>query len=90
MKCNFICVLISNPDSYAWLNSSRPVAPSNCPTYDNWEWGLSNYTQTYNAVLLASGPAAVRANLALKNVAYARGLNDFGDYAEGCSPYSQG
>jgi hypothetical protein len=83
---------MGNPDSFAWLNSSRPVAPVNCSTFDDWEWGLSNYTQTqtYNEGLIALGPSAVQANLNSKNVAYARGLNDHGDYGEGCDPYSQG
>lgn len=83
---------IGNPDSFAWLNSSRPVAPGTCTTYDDWEWGLSNYTetQTYNQGIVALGVGAVQSNLAAKNVAYARGLNDHGDYGEGCDPYSQG
>jgi hypothetical protein len=84
---------IGNPDSFAWMNSARPVAPSDCDTYDDWEWGLEAYsppTQTYNSALVAQGTAAVQANWNSRHIGLARGLNDDGDYGEGCSPYSQG
>jgi hypothetical protein len=35
--------VVSNPSSYAYLDSSRPAtAPIKCATYDNWPYGLKN------------------------------------------------
>lgn len=79
-----------NPDSFGWMNSSRPIWPGTCSIYDNWRSGLSNYTNTYGASLVAAGPAAVQANFATRRYVFARGLIDFGDDSSDCSPLSQG
>ncbi len=35
--------VVSNPSSYAYLDSSRPTTePIKCATYDNWPYGLKN------------------------------------------------
>jgi hypothetical protein len=81
---------VGNPDSFGWLNSSRPYSTDNCPTYDNWRSGLSNYTNTYGASIVASGPAAVQSRWFSRRVILARGLADFGNDASDCSPYTQG
>jgi hypothetical protein len=87
---------VNNPNSFVWLNSSRPVAPSSCPTYDNWSGGVQSYgtgQYTYNSALVTPSVSVptIRANYELKSMAYARGLADFGDNSQGdCAPYSQG
>lgn len=79
-----------NPDSFAWLNSSRPAAPANCTKYNNWKYGLAGYKWNYNTALVKAGESAIKKNLAKKNVAYAHGLNDTGNDAAGCEQISQG
>lgn len=36
--------VVSNPSSYAYLDSTRPSAPANCPNYDRWPYGLQGRT----------------------------------------------
>jgi hypothetical protein len=79
-----------NPDSYAWLNSSRPIWPATCTMYDNWRYGISNYTNTYAAGLVAAGSAAVEANFRTRRFVFARGLDDWGLDSSTCAPTSQG
>jgi hypothetical protein len=79
-----------NPNSFAWLSSSRPLWPGTCDIYDNWRQGLSNYTNTYGAALVAKGPAAVQANFASRRFVFARGTADYGNDASDCAPASQG
>ena len=81
---------VGNPNSFLWLNSSRPLDTSSCSTYDDWREGLSNYDPTYGAALVAQGDAAVLANYNSRSIAYARGLNDFGDDSSTCAPYTTG
>ncbi len=43
--------VVANPSSYAYLSPSRLVngtwtTPTNCPRYDDWEWGLSRSGNT--------------------------------------------
>jgi hypothetical protein len=80
-----------DPNSFAWLNSSRPINPtSNCKTYDDWRDGLSNYDVKYGSKLVAKGPAAVEKNFRTRRFVYARGLKDFGNDEDDCPPVSQG
>jgi hypothetical protein len=79
-----------NPDSFAWLNSSRPIWPSTCTMYDDWRYGLSNYGNDYASGLVAAGPAAVEANFRTRRFVFARGLQDFGQDSSTCAPISQG
>lgn len=81
---------IGNPNSFVWLDSSRPLDTSTCPGYDDWRDGLSNYDQTYGSSLVASGAGAVLANYNSRSIAYARGLQDFGDDSSDCSPFTTG
>lgn len=81
---------VANPDSYVWFSADRPLDYSNCATYDYWKEGLSNYTNSYAASLVASGRQAVLSNYQSKSVMYARGLQDLGDDSSTCAPYSQG
>jgi pimeloyl-ACP methyl ester carboxylesterase len=85
---------VGNPNSFAWLDSSRPVAPAaSCPGYDDWASGLDKYgtgNHTYNAAI-GLDPILIRTNYALKSIAYARGLADHGNANLGeCGPDSQG
>ncbi|RDW89749.1 hypothetical protein BP6252_01781 [Coleophoma cylindrospora] len=81
---------VGNPNSFVWLNSSRPIDTSSCSTYDDWRDGLSNYDPTYGATLVAKGDAAVLANYNSRSIAYARGLQDLGDDSSGCEPGTTG
>ncbi|KAH7032617.1 WSC domain-containing protein [Microdochium trichocladiopsis] len=81
---------VGNPNSYLWLNSSRPIDTSNCADYNDWRMGLDNYDQTYNKELVARGVAAVQANYNSKSIAYVRGLRDRGDTSDDCSPFVEG
>lgn len=36
--------VVSNPSSYAYLDSSRPADVKNCPAYDRWPYGLNQRT----------------------------------------------
>ncbi|KAI8632121.1 WSC domain-containing protein [Xylariaceae sp. FL1651] len=81
---------IGNPNSYVWLNSSRPVDPGSCSIFDDWRYGLQNYTPSYNTDLIKKGAAAVQANYQSKAIAYARALQDRGDTSSDCGPESTG
>jgi len=81
---------LGNPNSYAWLDSKRPIDTTSCPDYDDWRMGLANYTQSYNKALVSKGIAAVQANYKSKSVAYVRGLRDRGDTSSDCSPFTEG
>ncbi|KAL1297904.1 hypothetical protein AAFC00_006419 [Neodothiora populina] len=86
---------IANPNSYAWLDETRPLSTAGCPTYNDWREGLNNYTgyispAVYQNTLMTSGNAAVQANYNAKNKAYARGLLDTGDDSSGCQPATTG
>ena len=39
-----VTYVISNPSSYAYLDSSRPEAVKNCERYDRWPYGLEGRT----------------------------------------------
>jgi hypothetical protein len=80
-----------NPNSYAWLNSSRPINPDpECTIYDDWRQGMSSYDNEYAAALVAKGTAAIEANFRTRRFVFARGLNDFGNDDSSCAPGSQG
>ena len=34
--------VVSNPSSYAWIDSTRPGDVTECPNYDRWPYGLQN------------------------------------------------
>ncbi|KAH8806505.1 hypothetical protein DL96DRAFT_1562627 [Flagelloscypha sp. PMI_526] len=85
-----------NPSSFVWLNSSRPIDPGTCTKYDWWSEGLGNYTNTYNTEFVQGDLEVIRKCFEKRDVAYARGLNDFGKSDDDCpnilegKPVSQG
>ncbi|KAF9041724.1 hypothetical protein BDZ89DRAFT_314733 [Hymenopellis radicata] len=83
---------LGNPSSFLWLDATRPFATDTCPTYNDWGHGLDNYSNDYEKDFVdAVGAAGVRLRYQSRLIAYARGLNDFGDYSEGeCAPYTTG
>ncbi|KAI0146251.1 hypothetical protein GGR57DRAFT_506543 [Xylariaceae sp. FL1272] len=81
---------ISNPNSFLWLNSSRPLEMSSCPDYNDWREGLDNFDVSYNTELVEQGPAAVAANYRNKGIAYGRGLRDLGGFDDTCGANTQG
>lgn len=86
---------IANPNSYVWLNSSRPLSTASCANYDQWRDGLTNFTgytspAVYQQSLMTSGVTAIQNNYYAKNKAYARGLADTGDDSSGCAPELSG
>ncbi|KAH8825751.1 hypothetical protein DL96DRAFT_1557344 [Flagelloscypha sp. PMI_526] len=80
---------VGNPSSFAWLSSTRPIAVGTCTIYDNWEGGISNYTNAYNNAFMQN-KANVIAQYQARDIAYARGLDDFGKSDDDCKPNSQG
>jgi pimeloyl-ACP methyl ester carboxylesterase len=85
----------SDPNSYVWLSNARPSGPFvDCPTYDNYPEGFSNYAadnQQYATALVAAGSEAIQANYQSKQISYLRSTKDQGDYTiTGCGAYSSG
>jgi len=85
-----ITYYIANPDSYLWLSDARPYDTSSCQTYDYWRSGLSAYTNTYGADLVASGRQNVMANYQSRSIRYARGTDDDGQDSSTCGAFMQG
>ncbi|KAL1297988.1 hypothetical protein AAFC00_006495 [Neodothiora populina] len=84
---------VGNPNSLSWLSEDRPLSHANCPDYDDYREGYTNYTEygmTYGTPLVNQGREAILANFNTKQVAWARGLLDHGDHSEDCAPYSTG
>jgi hypothetical protein len=80
---------IGNPNSYAWMSTSRPLPISVCPIFDNYREGYTNFTQypmTYGAPLVNSGRENILANYNSKAIAYGRGTQDLGDDSSTCAP----
>lgn len=84
---------VANPNSYAWLSTSRPLSTASCPTYDNYREGYSNfasYPMTYGTALVAQGRSAILANFQSKAINYVRGTQDLGDDSSTCAPFTAG
>lgn len=89
---------IGDPDSFLWLDDTRPLSISKCPTFANWREGIENYaeygntTMYYNIDLVNQGAAALQENFFTRNIAYARASLDKGNYnpENDCSPYTTG
>lgn len=84
---------VGNPDSFAWLSTDRPLSTTDCPTFDNYRGGYSEFTEypmTYGTSLVAQGRSALLSNYQSKQIAYGRALLDHGDDSDDCSPYSTG
>ncbi|KAF9038961.1 hypothetical protein BDZ89DRAFT_1061098, partial [Hymenopellis radicata] len=81
----------ANPSSFVWLDSNRPLPTDSCPTYNDWHHGLDNYNMDYERTFVRTlGSLGVRLRYGSRHIAYARGLNDFGDYPDGCGPDTTG
>ncbi len=84
---------VANPNSYAWLSTSRPLSTAGCSIYDNYREGYTNfslYPMTYGVSLVNSGRANILANFNGKSIAYGRGTQDLGDDASTCAPGTTG
>ncbi|KAI9687685.1 MAG: hypothetical protein M1820_010391 [Bogoriella megaspora] len=81
---------IGNPNSWLWFNSSRPIDTSSCADYDDYRDGLSNFTNTYAASLVASGDQAVIDRWNSRSINFARGTQDTGDDSTDCAPGTTG
>jgi hypothetical protein len=84
----------ADPNSLVWLSSYRPIEIANCPGYDNWPEGFSNYAtgnRWYGRDLVEKGMSAIRANYDGKQISYLRALRDHGDHTlTGCGAYTTG
>ncbi|KAM0723006.1 hypothetical protein Q7P37_001204 [Cladosporium fusiforme] len=84
---------IGNPSGYTWLNSYRPMYVPDCPDYDDYREGYSNYEDypmTYNTELVAEGSEAILKNFQSKQIAWARALQDMGDHSSACGANTTG
>lgn len=84
---------IGNPSGYTWLNSYRPVYTPDCPDYDDYREGYSNYEDypmTYNTELVSEGSEAIIKNFQSKQIAWARALQDMGDHSSNCGANTTG
>ncbi|KAK8257222.1 WSC domain-containing protein [Phyllosticta capitalensis] len=85
---------IGNPNSWGWMSTDRPLDFSSCTVYDDWRDGFNAYPTLYNVALVNTSSgidrAGVLANYRKKNLAYARGIQDFGDDASNCAPGTTG
>lgn len=84
---------IGNPSSYTWLNSYRPMYIADCPDYDNYRDGYTDYEDypmTYNAELVAEGTDAILENFQSRQIAWARALQDMGDHSSTCGANTTG
>ncbi len=87
--------VVANPSSYLYLGPEREVAGSfavpvdaECPTYNNWHYGLSNL----NTYMSALEEPAIRAHLTERDVTILLGDADTGDanLDESCAANLQG
>lgn len=79
---------VGNPNSYVWLSTDRPLSTASCQIYDDYREGFSKfveYPMTYGVDLVAQGREAILANYNSKQIAYGRGLQDFGDHSSDCA-----
>jgi hypothetical protein len=85
-----ITYVVSNPSSYAYLDSTRPVPDErNCLTYDRWPYGLQNRSN-YSAKIAED---RLKKQLAARPVMYLLGEIDIlplGGFDSSCSAMVQG
>lgn len=84
---------IGNPDSFVWLSEDRPLATTDCPSFDVYRAGYTNYTEypmTYGKDVVAQGRAAILANYQSRQIAYGRALYDHGDDSFDCGANTTG
>lgn len=84
---------IGNPNSYAWLNEERALSINDCPDFDEYREGFSNYSDypmTYGVDLVNQGRDAIISNYQSKQIAYARAMLDHGDTSTDCRANTTG
>lgn len=84
---------VGNPSSYTWLNSYRPMYVPDCPDYDVYRDGYTDYEDypnTYNTELVNEGSDAIIKNFQSKQIAWARALQDMGDHSSTCGANTTG
>lgn len=84
---------IGNPSGYTWLNNYRPMYIPDCPDYDDYREGYSNYEDypmTYNTELVDQGSEAILKNFQSRQIAWARALQDMGDHSSACGANTTG
>lgn len=84
---------IANPNSWTWMDTTRPSSTAGCPTYDDWRSGFSNfaaYPMRYGIELVSKGRAEVRARWMSRSKAFALALQDYGDSSQTCEPLTTG
>jgi len=85
-----VTYVVSNPSSYAWLDSTRPIGEvTNCANYDRWPYGMQNISG------YASKQTAeeLKKQLASRPTTYLLGEIDIlplGGFDSSCSAMAQG
>lgn len=87
---------VGNPDSYVWLDESRPLSTASCEDFDSYRSGFADYEDyasgdmTYGIALVSQGREAIQANYQSKQMAYGRALLDHGDHSSDCGSNTTG
>jgi pimeloyl-ACP methyl ester carboxylesterase len=82
--------VVANPSSYAYFSEDRPFPTANCPTFDNWKYGMKNRPAYVDNV----APADLERIYAGREVVYLLGSDDTdeqaGDLDKTCRAEVQG
>ena len=85
--------VIANPGTYAYFSPDRLIKPrDNCTTYNDWRYGLENYTLTYQADLFSTHTSRVemRIRYLTRPVHYLLGTADLHADDQSCDAKAQG
>jgi hypothetical protein len=86
-----VTYVVSNPSSYAWIDSTRPVAMENCPNYDHWPYGFLDRNRSGYAARVSDED--LKKQLASRPTTYLLGEIDIlplGGFDSSCSAMRQG
>jgi pimeloyl-ACP methyl ester carboxylesterase len=82
--------VVANPSSYVYFSEDRPLPTANCPTFDNWKYGMKNRPASVANV----APADLERIYAEREVVYLLGSDDTdeqaGDLDKTCRAEVQG
>jgi hypothetical protein len=85
-----VTYVVSNPSSYAWLDSTRPVGEvTNCAVYDRWPYGMQNIS----GYASKQTPEELAKQLASRPTTYLLGQLDIlplGGFDSSCPAMAQG
>ncbi|MGA2196505.1 MAG: hypothetical protein ABSH40_14680 [Bryobacteraceae bacterium] len=85
-----VTYVVSNPSSYAWLDSTRPIGEvTNCANYDRWPYGMENIS----GYASKQTPEELKKQLASRPTTYLLGEIDIlplGGFDSSCSAMAQG